>query len=44
MTAEVANPNEPPLSPDNPAYPAWEEIEPEEVRFIGRVIWLGRRV
>lgn len=32
------------LKSDNPEYPTFEEIDPAEVRFVGRVIWLGRRV
>ncbi len=29
---------------DNPLYPTWEDIEPELVAIVGRVIWAGRRV
>ncbi len=29
---------------DNPLYPTWEDVEPELVSILGRVIWAGRRV
>lgn len=29
---------------DNPLYPTWENIEPDLVSIIGRVIWSGRRI
>jgi hypothetical protein len=29
---------------DNPLYPAWEDVEPDLVAIVGRVIWAGRRV
>lgn len=29
---------------DNPLYPAWEDVEPDLVSIVGRVIWAGRRV
>ena len=29
---------------DNPAYPVWDDINPDDVRFAGRVIWLGRQL
>lgn len=29
---------------DNPAYPPLDHIRPEEIKVIGRVLWLGRRV
>jgi len=29
---------------DNPLYPAWDDIDPELVAIVGRVIWAGRRV
>ena len=32
------------IKSDNPAYPAWAGIKPGDVRFVGRVIWLGRQV
>lgn len=29
---------------DNPAYPTWDNINPDHVVVIGRVIWLGRHL
>jgi hypothetical protein len=29
---------------DNPAYPDWEECDPESITVIGRVVWVGRKV
>ncbi|MBT2188830.1 S24 family peptidase [Sphingobium nicotianae] len=29
---------------DNPLYPAWEDVDPDLVSIVGRVIWAGRRV
>lgn len=29
---------------DNPLYPTWEDVDPELVSIVGRVIWTGRRV
>lgn len=29
---------------DNPLYPDWEHVDPDEVVIVGRVIWAGRRV
>ncbi|OJY69762.1 MAG: peptidase S24 [Sphingobium sp. 66-54] len=29
---------------DNPLYPTWENIDPDLVSIIGRVIWSGRRI
>lgn len=29
---------------DNPAYPAWQDCDPESVTIIGRVVWVGRRI
>lgn len=29
---------------DNAAYPTWQAQEPSEIAFVGRVIWIGRRV
>jgi len=29
---------------DNPLYPAWEDVDPDLVSIIGRVIWTGRRI
>jgi len=29
---------------DNPLYPAWEDVDPDLVFIIGRVIWTGRRI
>jgi hypothetical protein len=29
---------------DNPLYPAWEDVDPDLVAIVGRVIWTGRRV
>ncbi len=31
------------VSSDNTVYPAWPDLDPDELRFIGRVIWIGRR-
>lgn len=28
---------------DNPAYPAWDDVEPGALEVIGRVVWAGRR-
>lgn len=30
------------IKSDNPAYPTYDEISPEEISVIGRVIWIGR--
>jgi phage repressor protein C with HTH and peptisase S24 domain len=32
------------LGSDNPTYPSFQDIRPEDVDVIGRVIWLGRQV
>src|SRR5690554_6577096 len=29
---------------DNKRYPDWDDIEPKDVQFIGRVVWTGRRL
>lgn len=29
---------------DNPLYPTWEDVDPDLVSIIGRVIWTGRRI
>ncbi|MEW4468776.1 S24 family peptidase [Parasphingorhabdus sp. JC815] len=29
---------------DNIRYPSWDDIEPQDVTFIGRVVWTGRRL
>jgi hypothetical protein len=29
---------------DNPQYPRWDGVSPEQIEIIGRVIWLGRQV
>lgn len=29
---------------DNPLYPVWEDVDPDLVAIVGRVIWAGRRV
>lgn len=29
---------------DNPAYPDWEDVDPDSVTIVGRVIWAGRRM
>ncbi|MET0360400.1 MAG: S24 family peptidase [Sphingobium sp.] len=29
---------------DNPAYPDWEDVDPDSVAIVGRVIWAGRRL
>ncbi|MFT3967350.1 MAG: S24 family peptidase [Sphingobium sp.] len=29
---------------DNPDYPDWEDIDPDSVAILGRVIWTGRRI
>lgn len=29
---------------DNPLYPTFEDVDPQEVAIVGRVIWAGRRV
>lgn len=29
---------------DNPLYPAWEDVDPDLVAIVGRVVWAGRRV
>ncbi len=29
---------------DNPTYPDWEDVSPDRVHIIGRVIWVGRKV
>jgi hypothetical protein len=29
---------------DNPLYPTWEDVEPDRMMIVGRVIWAGRRV
>jgi phage repressor protein C with HTH and peptisase S24 domain len=29
---------------DNPAYPDWPDCSLDEMNFIGRVIWAGRRI
>ncbi len=31
------------VSSDNTTYPAWPDLDPDELRIIGRVIWIGRR-
>jgi phage repressor protein C with HTH and peptisase S24 domain len=32
------------LGSDNPVYPAFANIRPEDINVLGRVIWLGRQV
>ncbi len=29
---------------DNPQYPDWDDVKPESVNIIGRVVWTGRRL
>lgn len=29
---------------DNPAYPAWTDVDPATIDIVGRVIWTGRRI
>lgn len=29
---------------DNPAYPSYDDIKPDDVEVLGRVVWIGRRV
>nr|WP_246255572.1 S24 family peptidase [Parasphingorhabdus flavimaris] len=29
---------------DNPQYPDWDDVSPESVNIIGRVVWTGRRL
>ncbi len=29
---------------DNPAYPAWNDVNPDGIDIVGRVIWTGRRI
>ncbi len=29
---------------DNPAYPDWEDVDPDSVTIVGRVIWAGRKI
>ncbi|MCE7797709.1 S24 family peptidase [Sphingobium sufflavum] len=29
---------------DNPAYPDWDDVDPDSVAIVGRVIWAGRRM
>jgi phage repressor protein C with HTH and peptisase S24 domain len=29
---------------DNDAYPSWDDCDPDSVRVIGRVVWMGRRL
>jgi phage repressor protein C with HTH and peptisase S24 domain len=29
---------------DNPAYPAWSDVDPAGIDIVGRVIWTGRRI
>ena len=29
---------------DNPAYPAWPDVDGATVAIIGRVVWAGRRL
>jgi len=32
------------IKSDNPAYPSWDDCNPDSVAIIGRVIWVGRRL
>lgn len=32
------------IASDNPAYQNYEGVKPKDVRIIGRVIWIGRRI
>jgi phage repressor protein C with HTH and peptisase S24 domain len=32
------------IQSDNPAYPDWPDLAPDEINCIGRVIWCGRRI
>jgi len=32
------------ISSDNPRYPTWNDVAPDSIRIIGRVVWLGRQV
>ena len=32
------------LRSDNPAHDSWDGVDPDSVRVLGRVIWVGRRV
>ncbi|WP_369806073.1 S24 family peptidase [Sphingobium sp. 15-1] len=29
---------------DNPAYPQWDNLEPELMKIVGRVVWVGRKL
>lgn len=29
---------------DNPAYPEWPDADPASIDFVGRVVWVGRRL
>jgi phage repressor protein C with HTH and peptisase S24 domain len=29
---------------DNPAYPDWPDCDLEDIVFIGRVVWAGRKI
>ncbi len=29
---------------DNPAYPDWNDVDPDGIDIVGRVIWTGRRI
>ncbi|MGZ8360910.1 MAG: S24 family peptidase [Allosphingosinicella sp.] len=29
---------------DNAAYPDWPDCDPASIRFVGRVVWAGRRI
>ena len=29
---------------DNPAYPDWNDVNPDNIDIVGRVIWTGRRI
>jgi phage repressor protein C with HTH and peptisase S24 domain len=32
------------VSSDNPSYPRWTDCDPKDLRFIGRVVWAGRKI
>lgn len=32
------------IASDNPAYPSWSDCDPEQVKIIGRVVWIGRQI
>jgi len=32
------------IKSDNPSYPTYDDINPEEVSVVGRVVWIGRNL